>query len=94
MKLKTEVLRQTPRNVEGVESEMSEVIVATRHQGATLFPIDKWPVYVHVALPAVQGIHYPTVVETQIGDLYPKVWAELYPTEDDARNKPIRYGER
>jgi len=76
-----------PGEVEGFDSEISEVIVATRHQGATLFPISEWPVYVHVALPVVPGRHYRTVVSTQIGDIAAEAWARLYPTEEDARNK-------
>src|SRR5580693_5148006 len=29
------------------------VLVATRHKGESLFPISRWPVYVHVARPLV-----------------------------------------
>ena len=81
-----------PGEVEGFDSEISELIVATRHQGATLFPINEWPVYVHVALPVAPGRRYRRVVETEIGDTYAEAWAELFPTEDEARNKKMRWG--
>ena len=29
--------------------DLDQVIVATRHQGESLFPITRWPVFVHVA---------------------------------------------
>ena len=81
-------------NVDGVDSEISEVIVATRHQGATLFPINEWPLHVHVLLPVVPGRQHLRVIETQIGDLYSEVWAELYPTEEDARTKNLECGKK
>ena len=82
-----------PGEVEGFDSEISEVIVATRHQGATLFPISVWPLYVYVVLPAIPGINYRSkVIETEIGNLYLEAWAELFPTEDEARNKKMRWG--
>jgi hypothetical protein len=35
------------------ECDINLVLVATRHQGSSLFPIAEWPVYVHVARPLV-----------------------------------------
>jgi hypothetical protein len=63
------------------------VLVATRHQGASLFPINEWPLYVHVARPLVEN---PELRD----DLRPNefesiAWAELYRTEEDARSKVI-----
>lgn len=65
--------------------DIYEVIIATRHQGASLFPVTEWPLYVHVArlkknLPVDQS-H----VE---GDAFESIaWAELYPTAERARLK-------
>jgi len=67
--------------VEGYDRAITEVAIKPRHVGVSLFPITKCPVYVHVALPVVEGIDYrSSVVDTEIGVLYPEVWAELYPT--------------
>jgi hypothetical protein len=61
---------------------INELVVATRHQGSTLFPISEWPSYVHVARllgsAEKKDSFGPDDLET-IG------WAELYRTEEDAR---------
>src|SRR5690349_8843569 len=36
--------------------DIDTVLVATRHVGASLFPVDAWPVYVHVARPLVRDL--------------------------------------
>lgn len=63
------------------------VIIATRHEGATLFPITTWPVYVHVArllIELPEGIS-----KLQTTDFESIAWAELYKTEKDARDKTM-----
>jgi len=61
------------------------VLVATRHRGASLFSVDAWPAYVHVARPLVDDPERRDRLEanelTSIG------WGELYRTEEDARAK-------
>jgi hypothetical protein len=63
------------------------VIVATRHEGATLFPITTWPVYVHVARLLIDLPE--DVSELHDHDFQSIAWAELYKTEKDARDKKI-----
>ncbi len=66
-------------------TDISLVIVATRHEGASLFPIKKWPVYVHVARVLVEN---PADREDlKNTDLEEIGWAELYPTETRASAK-------
>lgn len=63
------------------------VLVATRHEGRSLFPITEWPVFVFVARPLVgdpQLRDHLRADETQL-----IAWAELYRTEEDARGKAM-----
>ena len=64
------------------EAGIDLVIVATRHKGATLFPITTWPVYVHVAVPI--GIDPLTATRVAKDQLVNIAWAELYRTAYDA----------
>ncbi len=61
------------------------VIVATRHQGSSLFPITEWPVYVHVARLLDNDSEVPDKLRE--GQFQSIAWAELYRTEEDARLK-------
>jgi hypothetical protein len=65
--------------------DINVVLVATRHQGASLFPITKWPVYVHVARLLVDDPE--RLVQLQEHEFKSVAWAELYRTEEDARLK-------
>ena len=61
--------------------DIEEVILATRHQGESLFSISRWPVYVHVA----RLLDSPPDMDTiRDGEMELIGWAELYPTEADA----------
>ena len=63
------------------------VLVATRHRGVSLFPVNEWPVFVHVARPLSVN---PELRETLREDEFETIaWAELYRTEEDARAKTI-----
>lgn len=65
--------------------DIDVVVVAPRHQGASLFPVSEWPVYVHVARLLVEP---PAPSQTlRQEDLESIAWAELYKTEQDARAK-------
>ncbi len=67
--------------------DVHQVLVATRHQGASLFPIRRWPVYVHVALCLAddwQDLEF--LADNQIRSI---AWAELYKTEKRARRKAM-----
>lgn len=61
------------------------VLLAPRHKGASLFPVDRWPIYVHVARPLVADPEAREYLEPT--DMEEVAWAELYRTEDDARRK-------
>jgi hypothetical protein len=65
--------------------DLSLVILATRYVGNSLFPVNKWPLDVHVALPLVTELERR---ETLRADEFKSVaWAELYRTEEDAQRK-------
>ena len=57
-----------------------------RRDGESLFPIKRWPVFVHVARLLV-----PYEGQDVVGndDLESIAWAELYATEDAARAKTM-----
>jgi hypothetical protein len=63
--------------------DIDVVLVATRHRGASLFPINDWPVYVHVACPMVDNPELRD--ELKEHEFKSIAWAELYQSEEDAR---------
>lgn len=67
--------------------DIDEVIVATRHQGDSLFPVKQWPAFVHVARPLIEN----PAERDQLDDaeLESIAWAELYRSEEDARVKAM-----
>lgn len=65
--------------------DVDMVLVATRHRGSSLFPINEWPTFVHVARPLVE---HPELRDYLGSDEFESIaWAELYRTESDARSK-------
>jgi hypothetical protein len=64
---------------------ITNVVIATRHVGASLFPIAEWPVAVHVARPLVADAERLELIAD--GDLEEIGWAELYPSRAAAENK-------
>lgn len=62
--------------------DLDQVVVATRHRGDSLFPINRWPVFVHVARLLVP---YEGQDVVGIDEMESFSWAELYPTEKAAR---------
>jgi hypothetical protein len=64
------------------EVEMDHVVLATRHAGQSLFPVSEWPLSVHVARCAAT-MHAKETLAPE--DLELIAWAELYPTEIEAR---------
>lgn len=58
------------------------VLLATRHEGASLFPIREWPVFVHIARLRIE--HPEDRDEVNDDELSSIMWGELYPTEEDA----------
>lgn len=67
------------------EQDAHHVIVATRHKGASLFPINEWPVFVYVLLPLTGNVEERDRIHP--AEYQNIAWAELYQTEEDARSK-------
>src|SRR5262245_11870520 len=57
--------------------DIDKVIVATRHKGDSLFPINKWPVFVHVA--RVLPDHPAEREVIHNGEFEEIAWAEVIP---------------
>jgi len=67
--------------------DIDTLLVATRHEGDSLFPIKQWPVYVHVARLLIEN---PEQREQIHDDEFESIaWAELYVTEAAARAKAL-----
>src|SRR5262249_8222046 len=64
------------------ERNIDRVVLATRHEGWSLFSISSWPVFVHVARLLREPLEGDTLTK---GDLEEIAWAEIYKTEEDAR---------
>ena len=67
---------------------VNTVLLATRHEGASLFPVAQWPVFVHVLRPTIGNVEDRDSL--QKGEFRNIAWAELYKTEEDARKKSLR----
>ena len=61
-----------------------QVVLATRHEGESLFPVSEWPLYVHVARPLHEVRRQRKLAAS---DLELIGWAEIYPTEEVARER-------
>jgi hypothetical protein len=71
-----------------VARKISIVLLATRHNGTSLFPITQWPVSVHVARPLLEDLETRDTLHK--GEFRSIAWAELYKTEEDAHKKSLR----
>ena len=58
---------------------IKQLVLATRHQGYSLFPIIEWPAYVHVALPLSDIAMNDYIQEADIKLI---AWGELYQDKD------------
>ena len=64
---------------------ITDVVIATRHVGTSLFPICEWPVAVHVArLLVADSEDLGTVADSDLEEIG---WAELYPTRQAAEKR-------
>ncbi len=69
------------------DRDIDLMLLATTHQGSSLFHITEWPVDVHVARPLLD---HPELLDALQDDQFELIaWAELYRTEADARLKVI-----
>jgi hypothetical protein len=67
--------------------DIDTLLIASRHKGHSLFPIRKWPVFVHVARLLIEN---PEQREQIHDDEFESIaWAELYRTKEDARVKTM-----
>lgn len=66
----------------GISGEITDFILTTRFEGATISPIDKFPCFVFIALPRKKY----SAVQLRASDLRIVGWGELYRTLDDAEN--------
>jgi len=64
------------------DDDIRELVLATRHQGQSIYPVSEWPLYVHVAIP-IEDID-ATRSEIATEDLQLVGWGEIYRTRDDA----------
>ena len=67
--------------------DIDTLLIATRHKGNSLFPIKKWPVFVHVARLLIEDPERREQIHDN--EFQSIAWAELYPTKDDARVKAV-----
>jgi len=67
--------------------DVNVVLVAPRHQGATLFPINEWPLFVHVARLLIDNPQEQDRLHDR--DFESVAWAELYRSEREARLKEL-----
>lgn len=69
------------------DRDIDTIIVATRYKEDTLFPIKKWPVFVHIARLLIDS---PEEKASLREDEFESIaFAELYQTEQDARLKTM-----
>ena len=67
--------------------DIDTLLVATRHEGDSLFPINRWPVLVHVARLLIENPEQREQIHDN--EFESIAWAELYRTEEAARVKAI-----
>lgn len=64
---------------------ITDVVIATRYVGSSLFPIGEWPVAVHVArLLVADSEGLEPLADSDLEEIG---WAELYPTRRAAENR-------
>lgn len=73
-----------PGHVFGLASDVTEVVLAARHEGDVLSNIREFPCFVHVARPLTADIRDQDVVVAT--DLENVAWGELYRSRSDAEN--------
>jgi hypothetical protein len=67
----------------GVADDVDLLVISSRHEGAGLFPITEFPVFVFLCLPT-DAVADAAVITTE--DVTVIGWGELYRTADDARS--------
>lgn len=67
--------------------DFNTVLIATRHKGDSLFPINKWPVFIHVARLLINNPEDRDIIHDD--EMQEIGWAELYRSELDAIAKKL-----
>ena len=57
--------------------DINQIVLANRHENYSLFVIEEWPFYVHVAIPLVDFVNRIMIDKTDIEGV---AWGEVYPT--------------
>ena len=79
-----EVHPPIPGHSFGLDFDLTEVVLAARHEGDTLSNIRVFPCFVHVARPVSADIRsHKRVVASDVESL---AWGELYRSESDAES--------
>jgi hypothetical protein len=73
-------------------NDISEVVLATRHAGRSLFPVNEWPLYVYVCRIINDGAY--RLGKASAKDLEIMFWGEIYRIEDEARKVVEDYRKR
>jgi hypothetical protein len=68
------------------EKDIHEIIIASRHQGHSIFSINKWPAYVHVALLKNDAVRNNKFIITE-DDTDHIGWAEIYDSLESAKKE-------
>lgn len=68
----------------GFNRDVSEVVLAARHEGHDLVSISEFPCFVHVSRPLVDDIRNRSRITAS--DLENLAWGELYRSRSDAEN--------
>lgn len=63
-------------------NNIKQIILTSRHQGHTIFPITEWPVYVHVSIPLTDLNIKENIEKIDIKSI---AWAELYKNKEEAK---------
>ena len=85
------LVRIDPPVIDGFGSDaesIATVVLATRHEGGSLFPVTHWPVSVYVLRPTIDNVEDRHIL--QKGEFRNIAWAELYKTEEDAHKKSLK----
>jgi len=75
----------------GIKNDIEEVVLATRLEGQTLFPINEWPLYVYVC--HITNKNWKQGDSLTGDDLAIILWGEIYMTKDEAESVARRYWE-
>jgi hypothetical protein len=67
--------------------DIDTLLVATRHKGASLFPIKEWPVFVYVSRLLIENPEEREQIHDNEFELI--AWAEIYETEAKAIAKTM-----